>query len=425
MKPIIQLLTLLKESIKLSFQAIFSNKLRSFLSVLGITIGIFAIVLVISVVDSLEKNIRGSIESMGSDVVFVEKWPWEFSDDYPWWDYVNREVPKYEEYEYIKKKQSNQVIETICFLNKSRGNLVEYESYSAERVGIFGISPEYTDIQEVVIESGRYFNSMEADVGENVCIIGNTIANDLFAGKDAIGKEIKIKKRKVKVIGVVVKEGENALGQSLDEKVLIPINFMRKFSKTSRLWGSTSIMVKAKENIPIEHMEVELNYLMRTKRKLSPVEPPSFALNKLTMLTNQLSMVFVPINLAGIIIGGFSTLVGCFGVANIMFVSVRERTNIIGIQKSLGAKKFFILTQFLVESIFLCLIGGLIGILLVYLFLWGSNYVLESQDLSMRLMMDFKNLNFGLSISIIIGIISGIIPAIMASNLDPVEAIRS
>jgi putative ABC transport system permease protein len=393
--------------------------------VLGITIGIFSIILVLSIVDSLEKNIRDSIESMGSDVVFVEKWPWEFGGDYPWWDYLNREVPRYEEYEYIKKKRSNEVIGTVCFLNKSNGNLVEYQSFSAEKVGVFGISPEYRDIQEIIIEDGRYFNTLESDIGENVCIIGHTIANDLFAGKDAIGKEIKLKKRKVKVIGVVKKEGENALGQSLDEKMLIPINFMRKFSKTNKLWGNTSIMVKAKDNIPMEHMEVELNYLMRSIRKLSPIEQPSFALNKLTMLTNQLSMVFVPINLAGAIIGGFSTLVGCFGVANIMFVSVRERTNIIGIQKSLGAKKFFILSQFLVESIFLCLIGGIIGIILVYILLAVGNVVLGNMDIGMTLAMDSGNFISGISISVIIGIISGIIPAIMAANLDPVEAIRS
>lgn len=425
MQDILQFFTLIKESIKLSFQAIFSNKLRSFLSVLGITIGIFSIILVLSIVDSLEKNIRESIESMGSDVVFVEKWPWEFSSDYPWWEYVNRKVPEFEEYEFIKENKSEGAIGPVCFLNNSGGNLVEYESFSAEGVGIFGISPEYNQIQTVIIEYGRYFNDLEADLGTNVCIIGSTIASDLFAGESAIGKEIRIKKRKVKVIGVVKKEGENALGKSLDEKVLIPIKFMRKFSKTSRLWGNTSIMVKAKEGVPIEHLEVELNYLMKAKRRIGPKDKATFSLNKLTMLTNQLSMVFVPINLAGVIIGGFSTLVGCFGVANIMFVSVRERTNIIGIQKSLGAKKFFILTQFLIESIFLCLIGGLIGIVLVFGFLQIGNYILGGMDVGMRLFMDVNNFISGITISVVIGVVSGIIPAFMAANLDPVEAIRS
>jgi putative ABC transport system permease protein len=425
MRELRQYLSLIFESMKMSIQALLANKLRSILSVLGITIGVFAIILVFSLVDSLEKNIRDSLEELGSDVIFVQKWPWDMSSGYPWWEYLNRPVPTYDEYEYISEKSSSDIVEMACFVYSSGNNLVEFGKYSATGVGVLGVSHEYSSIQDVPVARGRYFNPIDSDVGMNVALIGNDLAIDLFGQEDPLGKTIKIKKHRVKVIGLIEKQGESPIGNSLDDNVIIPVKFMRRMVRMNKQWGETFIMAKAAKNVPLDVMEYELSAMMRSKRKLRPSQNNSFALNRLTMITNQLSMIFTPLNLAGLFIGGFSIVVGCFGVANIMFVSVKERTHIIGIQKSLGAKKYFIQLQFLVEAIILSILGGAIGIAGVYLTVIVGNIVAETQEISMRMFLTTENFILGLTISFVVGILAGIIPAIMASNLDPVEAIRS
>ncbi|HEX3386226.1 MAG TPA: FtsX-like permease family protein, partial [Mucilaginibacter sp.] len=181
-----------------------------------------------------------------------------------------------------------------------------------------------------------------------------------------------------------------------------------------------TIIVKGKAGLTDVDVESELEGLMRSIRMIKPGQEDNFSLNRATLISNQLDKVFSFLTVAGWIIGGFSILVGGFGIANIMFVSVKERTNIIGIQKSLGAKNYFILLQFLIESIVLCLVGGAIGLGLVYAFTF---IVKAAADI--QVVLDMGNIIIGLSTSITIGVISGIIPAYSASRLDPVEAIRS
>lgn len=408
---------LFKESVLFAWHALVGNKLRSFLSLLGITIGIFAIILVFTIVDSLENNIRSSIQSLGNNVVYIQKWPWSFGSDYPWWKYMNRPLPQYEELEDLIKR--SKTTEALAFRMGAR-KTVKFQSSNIENVIISGISHEYYKIKSFDLNDGRYFTHIETDAGYPVAIIGDKIAEGLFGNSEAVGKQIKIAGYKAQVIGVIKKEGESMLGGSMDNQILIPFNFGRKFLDTKSENADPFILAKAKPNISNDEMADELAGLLRSLRRLKPGADDSFALNEISLLSQGFDVLFDIIGTAGWIIGGFSILVGGFGIANIMFVSVRERTNIIGIQKSLGAKNHFILIQFLTESILLSLAGGLIGLLLIYFLTFGAKGAID-----MEITLTATNVFLGLTISVLIGIISGFIPAYSASQLDPVEAIRT
>jgi putative ABC transport system permease protein len=408
---------LFKESVLFAWQALVGNKLRSFLSLLGITIGIFAIILVFTIVDSLEANIRSSVQSLGNNVIYIQKWPWSFADNYPWWKYMNRPLPKYEELDELQKY--SKTTQALAFRMGQR-KTVKYGSNSIERVIIAGISHDYYKIKAFDLSDGRYFTQAETDGGYAVAIIGSAVKDGLFPHEDPIGKAIKINGYKCAVIGVVKKEGESMLGPSMDSQIHVPFNFARRFMDVRSENADPFIMAKAKPNITNAEMGDELMGIMRSVRRLKPFADQNFALNEISLLSQGFDMLFGIIGTAGWIIGGFSILVGGFGIANIMFVSVRERTNIIGIQKSLGAKNYFILIQFLTESVLLSLVGGSIGLFLTWcITLIGKDIV------DMDITLSATNVFLGLTVSVLIGIISGFIPAYGASQLDPVEAIRS
>jgi len=411
------LLRLLKESLLFAYNSLIVNKLRTFLSLLGITIGIFAIISVFTVIDSLEYSIRNSIESLGDDVVYIQKWPWEFSHTYPWWKYVNRPVPNLKELDEIMRRSKK--VETAAFIASTSQN-IQYKDNLGKAVSIMCASHSYEDIWTFEIEKGRYFSVMESSLGKNIAIIGSNIAKKIFDNVSPINKVIKIRGNKVRIIGVFEKEG-NSIGESLDEVVLIPVNFAKKIFDIRSQRMNPFIMAKAKDNVSTSELIDELTGLMRSIRRQKPMADNNFALNRASVIITQFESVFVVINIAGWIIGGFSILVGAFGIANIMFVSVRERTNIIGIQKALGSKNYFILTQFLYESIILALIGGALGLLLIYLGLFIANNQVEDMEFALT----FSNILRGLTISIVIGIIAGFVPAWYASRLNPVEAIQA
>ncbi len=411
------LFLLFKESLVFAWQSLVSNKLRSFLSLLGITIGIFAIILVFTIVDGLENNIRGSIQSLGNNVVYVQKWPWSFGPDYPWWKYMNRPVPQYYELEELQRRCKT--TEAIAYRIGAR-KTIKYRSNSIQNAVVAGISHEFYRIKNFDLSSGRYFTQNETEAGYRLVLIGAKIAEGLFGQEDPLGKEIKISGQKATVIGVIKKEGESMLGISFDYQVVTPFNFARYLMDIRSENSDPTIYVKAKPNISNAEMMDELTGALRALRKLKPVTEPNFALNETSLLSQGFDALFDVIGTAGWIIGGFSILVGGFGIANIMFVSVRERTNLIGIQKSLGAKNIFILFQFLSESVLLSTIGGFFGLILTYLITLAGKDVID-----MDISLSSTNIILGFTISVLIGIISGFIPAYSASQLDPVEAIRT
>lgn len=410
-------LRLLKESLFFALDSLIVNKLRTILSLLGITIGIFAMISVFTLVDSLENNIKSSIQGLGDNVVYIQKWPWSFDPEQPWWDYIRRPVPKQEEFKMVKKL--SQTAESVAMIIS--GNAVfKYESNSIDGGAFVGGTHEYNDIWDLKIEQGRYMTALENQAGRPVAVIGADIAENLFGGRQAIGKKFKFKGRKVEVIGILEKEGESMLGNSNDLNVFMPLNFVRNMFDMRRESLNATIMCKTKPNVTNAELKDELTGIMRSLRKLKPKEKDDFALNELSLLSQGFESMFSVVGMVGAIIGFFSIIVGGFSIANIMFVSVKERTSLIGIQKSLGAKNYFVLFQFLFESIFLCLIGGSVGLLIILL---GSLMLTYGADF--EVVLGLKNILLGLGISVTIGLVSGIIPAWFASRLDPVEAIRA
>ncbi len=409
-------ITLLRESLVFALQALRVNRLRTVLSLLGVTIGIFAIISVYTLVDSLENNIKGSIESLGDNVIFVQKWPWTFGQDYPWWRYINRPLPDLDELHAIQKK--SKYAQAACFMI-GQSATAEYMDNAFEDIELAAISYDYNRVKDLQLSRGRYFTISESEGGRPYCMIGSDIADVLFGMVNPVGKTIEVKRQKMKVIGVFTREGESFLGNSQDQQIYIPINFARKFTDISSSRVNPFIMVKALPGISNSQLIDELTGIMRSMRRLKPKSDDNFALNQTSMLTNTFGKLFDVLGIAGSIIGFFSILVGGFSIANIMFVSVKERTGLIGIQKSLGAKNYFILFQFLSEAIFLCLLGGLIGLLVIYLLTVAIN-----ASTTFFVVLTLQNTLIGLGISIGIGTISGIWPAFSASRLDPVEAIR-
>ena len=384
---------------------------------MGITIGIFAIISVFTIVDSMKTSIKTSIESLGDNVLYVQKWPWSFGSDYPWWKYMNRPVPSLEDLDEIQKRSSCADV-AVFMINTSK--TVEYQNNSLENAAVVAATQDFDKVSSFELREGRYFSNSESTGGKPVAIIGNDIAENLFPNMDPLDKDIKMFGRKLNVVGVFKKEGSNFFGNSSDNQVLVPLSYARNVIDIKYEGFDPMIMVRAKKGISNEELKDELIGIMRSIRKLKPVADDDFALNETSLLSKGFEELFSVIALAGWIIGGFSILVGGFGIANIMFVSVKERTSIIGIQKSLGAKNYFILFEFLFESIILCLFGGALGLFIVYM---GT--VVVSSMLDMDLVLTQGNILLGLFVSAIIGLVSGFIPAYSASRLDPVEAIRA
>ncbi len=409
------------ESLVMAFQTLNGNRLRSSLTLLGITIGIFAIIAVFTAVDSLEINIRKSISTLGDNVVYIQKWPWappEGEEEYPWWKYLNRPLVTMKENTYIR--EHSKLAAEACFVSTTR-RTVRYGNNYAQEITVQGATEGFQDIRSFEISNGRFFSPFEISGGRNIAVIGSDLAEELFESEDPVGKDIKVGGYKVTVIGVTRKEGQGTFDDAnLDEMVLLPINFMRTFVDLRSEMANPEIWVAAKEGVSVEELSYELTSLLRTARRLKPLDEDNFALNQTSIINNQLDQVFRVINIAGFIIGIFSIIVGGFGIANIMFVSVKERTNIIGIQKAIGAKRYFIMMEFLIESIFLSLLGGIAGLLII-----GILTLIINLTGDFTLYLTAGNVLFGLAISTIIGLISGFAPAWQAARMNPVTAINT
>ncbi len=408
-------LKLLRESYLMALHEILMNKVRTLLSLLGITIGIFSIIAVFTIFDSMESNIRNSINSLGNDVLFVQKWPWAMGADYAWWKYMNRPEASLTDLKEIQRR--SQTSQASAYLAGVNGT-IKYREKAVENANVIMVSDEYDKVMPVDVAEGRFISQVEFKSGRPVVVIGSDIVTNLLETSEPIGKKIRIFGLNVEVIGVMKREGNNIFGNTSDDQLIVPVNFARNHMDMKELQGA--IIVKANQGVSLDEMRDEMTGIMRAVRKLKPKAEDNFAINQTDIISKGFDQLFGVIAMVGWIIGGFSLLVGGFGIANIMFVSVKERTRIIGIQKSLGAKKFFIMFQFLFEAIFLSLMGGILGLIIVFIISFTISQVFD-----MDLVLTRNNILLGIFVSAFIGFISGLIPAWNASKLDPVEAMRS
>lgn len=410
---------LLGESFVLAYDSVKGDKFRAFLSLLGVTIGIFSIVAVFTAIEALEKNVRNMFSALGTDVVYIDKISWESfakGEGFKWWEFRQRPNNTYEEFQFLQK---NLVHADMLALSASTSANVAYERNIIRNSGIQGITYNWNKISYFEIGEGRYFTSAEA--GENIplAVIGQNVADELFpAGISPVGSNIKIGGFTTRVIGVIKKKGESLFDPiNYDDAVIIPMPFIRNFLDLRNT--SPSIVVHKDPVADEEEFMAELRNAIRAVRRLKPIQKDNFALNKMSFLDDALSQLFNVISLAGWVIGGFSILIGAFGVANIMFVSVKERTHIIGIEKAMGAKSSFVLAQFLFEAVLLAIIGGLIGILIV----WGLTvFVTQRYDFVMT--MSVGNILRGVMISGLVGVVAGFIPSLQAARMNPVDAMN-
>ena len=410
------MLNILSNSFRLTMQELMVNKLRTALSLIGISFGIFCIIGVLATVNSLEKNIQDEIKGLGTNTIYIDKWDYSGGPDYPYWKFVNRPLPKYDEIAFIK--QRSQLASHVSFNVNNVGN-IENKNNVLQGVTYYGITEEQNLIQPLIIQYGRYISTSEFVAGSNVAIIGFDNAEKLFIKAEiAVGKEIVLNGKKAKVVGVIKKEGQNLIGWNYDQCVMIPYRFIRSIFDEKR--SNAFIMAMAKEGVSTVAFKDELEGVMRSIRKLSPKTEDNFSLNDVSGFSDQVSSVFVSVNIGGWAIGALSLIVGAFGIANIMFVTVKERTAMIGLKKAIGAKRKSILLEFLLEAAIICIMGGLIGLLLVYILT-----IVLSALFNFPVFISAGILSLAISICIIIGILAGIIPATIAAKLDPVVAIRS
>lgn len=408
------------ESFRQAWQSLTSNKLRSFLSLLGITIGIFCIIGVLSAVDSLKDNITASFDTLGQDVIYVNRFSWTEDPGNNYWKWMKNPQPSFKDFQAIQTKVKN--VNLVSYYVNLGQKIVKFKSNSVEGGLLQGFTEHGSELNGFSYAKGRYFSANEMRTTAHKVVLGHAIAEELFGSIPPIGKKIKVGHLKLEVIGVLEKVGESLVNFfNWDEAILISFELANKYAnlKEGHKRGGM-INMKGKEDVAMEDIVGEVRSVLRTRHRLKPKEADDFALNEVSILKNGLDQVFKVLNIAGSFIGVFALLVGMFSVANIMFVSVKERTSLIGVKKALGAKKYVILLEFLIESILLCLIGGLTGLLLVGTSLYGISVAIDFE-----LYLGTENVLIGVGVSILTGILAGFIPAYQAAKMNPVVAMRN
>lgn len=415
-------LQILFATFRLAWQELKSNKLRTFLSLFGVTIGIFCIIGVLTTVESLEKNIQDGVKSLGSNTIYIDKWQYGGGDDeggYPWWKFLKRPEPKYEEMRFIRAKTN--AIEHIAFNITANGQNIIHGKDMIQNVSVFGVTEDFSAIQPFEIQYGRYLTNADMDRGTANAVLGYENALKLFGSPEkAIGQAITIKNKRINVVGVIKKQGKSLLvsGWNFDDCVLLVYRFFRTIYEEK--YAQPNIMVQGKPNITTEAFKDEMRGVLRAIHRLKPGEEDDFSLNAVSDFSEAVTKLFSSVKIGGWLIGLLSLVVGAFGIANIMFVTVRERTPVIGLKKAIGAKSKTILTEFLLESAFICVVGGAIGLLLVFILA-----KILSGPLNFNVYISYNIMLLTVSICILIGVLAGIIPATIAARMNPVVAIRS
>ena len=410
-------LRLFKESFSFALNALRNNKLRTFLSLLGITIGIFSIIAVLAAVDSLDRSIKEDLSGLDKNTMYLTKYSFG-PTDVPRWQRDNFPQTEHDDFEFIERNVPN--IQAIAYVMFGNSESIKYEGESVAGVNVTPVSNGVYEIEDFKVENGRFYTESESNSGAPVIVLGYSVAENLFGNLNPISKQVRVYGRKLTVIGVLKKFG-SGIFDSPDDKAYVPANFVRRFKNGGANGVPGAIIIKPEKDVDMGAFEEVLKQKYRVYRGLKAGEPDNFFVNKMSGFTDAIDGIISFLNGAGWVISAFSLLVGGFGIANIMFVSVKERTNLIGIQKSLGAKNRFILFQFLFEAVILSLLGGVIGVFLVWLISLVANTMIDDFEF----ILSFGNIFLGFGLSTLIGLISGVIPAISASKLDPVEAIRT
>lgn len=407
-------------SIIQALQELRANKLRTFLSLLGITIGIFCIIAVLTVLDSLKNNIQKDMATLGSDVLYIGRWPWmDDGDEYKWWEYIRRPSMQPADVRAIESQVPDAATVTICL--NTRRHTVKYNDMELSSIAGYAVLNNFDKVQNIDIAQGRYLSTAELEGGANSVVLGYGVYTNLFPGNiDPLGKHITFLGRKFQVVGVMKIAGQNMAGFDFDNSIIYPYNSASSLLDTRSLNYDPMLIVRAANGRDLDEVKYEVEGVLRRSRKVRPGQPDDFAINHLSQVSERLNLIFGKIDIGAWFIGGFSLLVGAFGIANIMFVTVKERTKIIGLKKAIGARRSSIMWEFLLEAVVLCMIGGCLGIFIVLLLSFGLSYVFD-----MEVILSLGNFFIGIFVSIFVGILSGVIPARTASRLDPVVAIRS
>jgi len=410
-------LNIIASSLRLTLQELRVNKLRTALSLTGVAFGIFCIIGVLATVGSLERNIQNEVNSLGSNTIYIDKWDYSGGPDQPIWKFRARPTMSYDEIALIK--QRSQLLDDISFLMRSSGS-IQKDNAILEGVSVYGVTPAQFVVQPISLAAGRSISEAEFTSGSPVAVLGYDNAEKLFGQAErAVDKSFEmVGGKKITVVGVIKKEGKNFIGWDYDNCMMIAYKFARQIVNEKQ--SNPVLIAKGKDGVLAAALTDELRGIMRQVRKLSPMQEDNFSLNSVEAFSKAISDSFITINIVGSIIGGISLIVGMFGIANIMFVTVRERTSVIGLKKAIGAKKSTILFEFLMEAAVLCIIGGLIGLF----FVWILTLIL-SGPLDFPVFISVPMLFGTLLMCVIVGILAGIIPASQAARMDPVVAIRS
>jgi len=413
---------ILGTSIVQALQELRVNKLRTFLSLLGITIGIFSIIAVFTALDSARSAIQKNVETLGSDVIYVGRWPWPGNvedAEFKWWEYWRRPSMTLTETNAINGQLGSLATASLCL---DLNNLTaKYSGEEASNIVAYAVNTGFDKVQSLDITDGRYLTTSELDGGNFNIILGAEVYTSLFpTGVSPLGKSISLMGHHFIVVGVMKKVGKNMAGFDFDNSVIFPYNAAATMVDVRSLDYNPRLIVKTRTGTNTTEVKDEVRGLIRRLHRLKPDQSDDFAVNQLTGLAKLLNTMFDQFDVVGLFIAVLSLLVGSFGIANIMFVTVKERTKIIGLKKAIGARRSSVMLEFLLEAVVLCLIGGLAGILIVVLLTLLAHY---GFDLDVALSL--KNFMIGVFVSIFVGVLAGILPARSASKLDPVVAIRS